>query len=134
MSDCIFKHDPPRQDCSQCVSSTTSKPVEETDCYCVCHSPVSSCAYCEHCKGINEVGAVHNPVLKALIDKQVLEGRIESELLNAVTDAIKRGDVELPDPRLYGSDRRVIKITVNNITEMPIWRDALQTNNKEEEV
>lgn len=25
------------------------------DCYCVCHSPFSSCAWCEHCKGINEV-------------------------------------------------------------------------------
>jgi len=32
MNDCIFKHDPPRQDCSQCMNlpkpSATSKPVE----------------------------------------------------------------------------------------------------------
>lgn len=26
------------------------------DCYCVCHSSFSSNAYCEHCKGDNEVG------------------------------------------------------------------------------
>lgn len=95
--------------------STTSKPVEETDCYCVCHSPVSSCAYCEHCKGINEVGAVHNPVLKALIDKQVLEGRIDTAdyLVKRFVDVYHEG--------------KFIEFVASYI-------DALQTNNKEEEV
>lgn len=26
--------------------------MKEEDCYCVCHSPVSSCPSCEHCKDI----------------------------------------------------------------------------------
>lgn len=30
-----------------------------TECYCVCHTPVSSNAYCEHCLGDNEVGRFH---------------------------------------------------------------------------
>jgi hypothetical protein len=29
------------------------------DCYCVCHSPVSSCSWCEHCKGKSEVTRFH---------------------------------------------------------------------------
>lgn len=27
-----------------------------SDCYCVCHTDVSSCPACEHCEGINPVG------------------------------------------------------------------------------
>lgn len=30
----------------------------EDDCYCVCHSMVSSKAWCEHCRGDNSVGRV----------------------------------------------------------------------------
>ena len=29
------------------------------NCYCVCHSPISSRASCEHCLGDNEVGRYH---------------------------------------------------------------------------
>lgn len=31
----------------------------EPDCYCVCHSSISSCPSCEHCKGINAVSDFH---------------------------------------------------------------------------
>lgn len=31
----------------------------EEKCYCVCHSPFSSCPVCEHCDGQNEVGWHH---------------------------------------------------------------------------
>lgn len=30
--------------------------ISKDNCYCVCHSPYSSRAWCEHCKGDNEVG------------------------------------------------------------------------------
>lgn len=29
------------------------------ECYCVCHSDLSSCAYCNHCLGNNPVGNYH---------------------------------------------------------------------------
>ncbi len=32
--------------------------VAAESCYCVCHSSFSSRAWCEHCKGDNEVGRV----------------------------------------------------------------------------
>lgn len=32
--------------------------VDTKHCYCVCHSPISSKAWCEHCKGDNPVGRV----------------------------------------------------------------------------
>lgn len=35
-----------------------SENVANAGCYCVCHSPLSSCAWCEHCEGNNAVGAV----------------------------------------------------------------------------
>lgn len=41
-------------------------------CYCVCHSPVSSNAYCRHCKGDNSVGEHHR--LKA--ENERLAGQV----------------------------------------------------------
>lgn len=74
----------------------------DEQCYCVCHSEVSSNAYCEHCKGINEVGAVHNPRLKALIRQEVL--RAEAEVCKKVVNSLD----ETFDPvagYLYCKDR-----------------------------
>lgn len=32
--------------------------IDPSNCYCVCHTSISSSAYCEHCKGDNTVGRV----------------------------------------------------------------------------
>lgn len=40
---------PRKYSCPKC------REVVASSCYCVCHSPVSSCPWCEHCKGDNMV-------------------------------------------------------------------------------
>ena len=43
---------------------------ENKDCYCVCNMSISSNAYCEHCKGDNEVGRHHKDKKNVAQDKQ----------------------------------------------------------------
>jgi hypothetical protein len=38
---------------------STADTGDALPCYCVCHSPYSSCAWCEHCQGDNEVARYH---------------------------------------------------------------------------
>ena len=146
MSDCIFKHDPPRQDCSQCVSSTTSKPVEE----------LKVIEYPDGFRfGNGDDIIVSSEILHEYIQKQVLEGRIElllrvkSELpdddTNCMADHMD-GDGCEPKDHWRRDGRFFMSMETNEyisdlIEELKEVRnssaqnkDALQTNNKEEEV
>lgn len=43
------------------------------DCYCVCHSLISSCSICKHCCGINQVGLFHEfgiEMLESVSDRE----------------------------------------------------------------
>jgi hypothetical protein len=43
-------------------------------------------------------------------------------ILESIKTAVKRGYVELPDPRLYGNDWRIVTIRLHNIYDIPQWR------------
>ena len=75
--------------------------TEAEHCYCVCHSPVSSCSYCRHCKGDNEVGEWHRLRCEA---RQ--EGHAEAEkwreLAGELAEALGRYRHEPTMSRLRG--------------------------------
>lgn len=130
MNDCIFKHDPPRQDCSQCMNppkpSTTSKPVE--------------LKVIEYPKGFRFGNGddiiVSSEILHEYIQKQVLEGRIHEVVMFTSVDTI----AGIPVPScstcegIYDYSRqRLIELEALEGSGIPPAqnKDALQTNNKE---
>ena len=84
--------------------------TNQDTCYCVCHTPYSSCAYCEHYKGDNEVGRANqdttdgdyieesgsfNPEIDIEIDKQFATTHSNKTAPNSFYQDTKSIDDEL---------------------------------------
>lgn len=82
MSDKLDNSNPPAQKLDKSVNLYSTTPqldsrliAKPINCYCVCHSPTSSCGACEHCKGEYLRGAIDasNEQQTALIEKLIAE-------------------------------------------------------------
>lgn len=63
---------------------TTSKMLDgflNNNCYCVCHTPIASCAYCDHCK--NSVDVAFTQFGRQLQEKDDEIERLQAELKKA---------------------------------------------------
>ncbi len=58
------------------------------DCYCVCHNPISSRPWCEHCKGDNEVGRAHKGYINGIPPEPPTETEAELDKAQDLKDEL----------------------------------------------